>query len=242
MTKKSIIPIVVIGIIGAVISLGSFLMLNSRLAEPEPTKALIVSTREIPPYQTLRTSDIRTIQVPVTTPIDGFVTSLDEIIGNVSNMPLEADAPILRASLLPKEKLDDLVFVTILTSFVRSGGATVGDIVDVYRVMPAQANVTQTQLVVANAKVTALTTKEGLLIENQSGGILERTASVIGVVRLAVRPRDARTLVSASIEQEAQYVLVVRSAASQDIPIDESLRNIIVPEIEVENATEIEGS
>ncbi|SCG83649.1 hypothetical protein DW1_2083 [Proteiniborus sp. DW1] len=158
------LPYVLIGILGLIIAGVSFYFLNNKYQEPVEVKDIIITAKEIPLYETIRSQDLKVLQVPVTTNTDNYIVDLADVLGKISKTPLSANEPILKDNLLDKEEIEDISFVTINTLYAKTGGAKPGDIVDIYKVDLEKGDWVegnQVSLVAENVVVISLSTANG---------------------------------------------------------------------------------
>ena len=203
-------------------------------------------------HETIDSSDLKTIEVPLTMDTDFYITEASELIGKTTRIPLNENKGIPKNALLSEEELENTVYVTINTKYVKTGGAKPGDIVDVYKVNIQEGEWNEDRigyLIVEDALVINLTDKNGNTTQSSSK-IPLNTNSPIEVVKLAIKPEQAQFLVPASVINENGYVLVVKNSILKDIAnkinsessaeVDEFLENTLEDNTEIEEAEETE--
>lgn len=218
---------------GLLIAGVSFFLLNNKYVEPVPMKDIVITARDIPMYEIIRSQDLKTIQVPVATNTEGFFITATDIIGKIPKIPLAANDLIHESALLNKKEIDDVSFVTINTTYTKTGGAKPGDIVDVYKVNLEKGDWVennQATLVAENVVVVSLTTANGKSIDKGTRMPLGGSEK-IEAIKLGVKPDSIESLVPASVTVENGYVLVVKNSIKIDrIEKDKQIEDILEKE------------
>lgn len=238
------LPYILIGMLGLAIAGISFYFLNNKYVGSIKTKDILVTAREIPMYEIIKKNDLKTIQVPVKTNTDNYLTDYTDIVGKVAKVPLSSNDLIAPDFLLGGEEIKNTAFITINTLYAKTSDAKPGDTVDVYKVMTGKESWTeenQTILVAKDAVVVSVTTTNGKVVE-KSDRLLQGNPEKIGVVKLGVKPEYVKHLVSASVMVDNNYVLVVKSPYFQqeDVGKDPILTEILKQNEEREEDGELE--
>ena len=196
-------------------------------------KDIVITGRDIPMYEIIRSQDLKTIQVPATTNTEGFFISATNIIGKIAKIPLAANDLIHKSALLNKKEIDDVSFITINTVYAKTGGAKPGDIVDVYKVNLEKGDWVegnQASLVAENVVVVSLTTANGKSL-SEGTRIPLGGSEKIEAIKLGVKPDSIESLVPASVTVENGYVLVVKNSIKIDrIEKDQQIEDILKKE------------
>lgn len=198
-------------------------------------KEIVVTAKDINIYETIKSEDLKTIEVPEVTNTDGFFTSATDIIGKVSKVPLSSNDLIYEGYLINKDKISGVSFITINTNYAKTGGAKAGDLVDIYKANLEKGDWVddnQSSLIAENVIVLDLTTVEGKGLGKDSkiplGG-----GEKLGAIKLGGDIDEIKKLVPASALVENGYVLVVKN--SLDVNIinkDKNLEKILEKENE----------
>jgi len=220
---KKIIPYLLIIAISFAVAAGAYYKLETVSAENQPTGiSYLVPNRNISAYEHIKEADLSFKNFPVEMP--GAITNSDEVVGKVTKYPLAEGWPIDKSKLTDPENIDNRQLVTIFVDYARSGGATSGDIVDVYKVYP-EDSARKVERVAQNARVMSLTNSKGRTSGQTEAGAFSIGSENIDIetVRLAVKPEEVPRLVSGALANNANYVLVVKHKET-----NEPLQNIII--------------
>lgn len=216
--KKKIVPFIIIGLLGAFVSAGSFMLLRNQHVVTVETKEMIVLSRDVSMYEVIQPNHISRVAVPATTNTDLYINALEDILGKIAIAPMSADNPVMPSQVLPKDEIGNIVFMTLQMPYAQTGGARAGDIVDIYRVQVENdgwVEGSKTLLMSKDARVVSLSDKDGLVTEPN-----RINSPVIQVVRVGVNPDDVRRLAPASAIERNNYVLVVRNAGNNREKVD----------------------
>lgn len=209
-------------------------------------KEIIVTARDVPMYEIIRNQDIKIIEVPATTNTENYFTQPSQIVGKVLKYPLTSNELFLLDSLLDKEEVNKLSFITINTLYAKTGDAKPGDIVDVYKVLTEKGDWVegdQSYRVAENVVVVSLTTANGKIA---SGGTRMPLggSEKIEVIKLGVKSSDIESLAPASVLVDNGYVLVVKNSydnKAQDLERDPNLDDILNQNTEIQESGEIDN-
>ncbi len=225
------LPHILIGVLGLSVAGTSFYFLNNRYVDPVEMKEIVVTAREVSMYEVIRSDDVKNIQVPVDTDTGDYLVNLTNVLGKVSKMPLMPNELISPDSLLDKKEVENIAFITINTLYAKTGGAKPGDIVDVLKVNQEKGDWVegnQTTLVAEDVIVVSVSTANGKSLGEGSRMPLGGSDKV-EVVKLGIKPEDAKYLAPASALVDNGYVLIVKSSYSQeeDLGRDSNLNSIL---------------
>ena len=240
------LPYVLIGVLGLLIASTSFYFLNNKYQEPIEMKEIVVTSRDIPMYEIIKSQDLKVIEVPATTNTDNYFTETSDIVGKILKYPVPSNEIFLLDSLLDKEEVENLSFITINTLYAKTGDARPGDIVDVYKVLSEKGDWVegnQSYLVAEDVVVISLTDGNGK-IANGGSRMPLGSSEKIETVKLGVKPSEVKHLVPASVLVDNGYVLVVKNSytkETQDINRDPDLDNILNQNVEIQEGGEIDN-
>lgn len=214
------ILLILIFVIGIGVSIFAYLSIQNQQALQQETKQIIVLNRDVSPYETIGQNDLTTKDILKSYETTGILTDRYDFIGKISADYLVADEPIREELIIDKSNIKHVKFVTLKTDYTRSGGAKMGDIVDVYKVTEATRDTpSEVALVGENAIVINVTDSSGRsTIENNENKSLTAPLGVTSVkvpiqaLKLAVDSRavDVKKIVEGSVDGN-QYVMVVKN-------------------------------
>lgn len=221
MLRKKRVQYAVVILVGIVVTVASFVHLQSRF-QPEETLLILVPKSDIPPYTTISTSHLVEKRIPLGTETPYMVREYGNIVGKMSTTMLPAGIPVDNRLLIDEKDLTrGRQIVTIGTDYIRSAGAQPGNTVDVYFVNPEQQPWLPTasaHLVARNAIVVSISSKDGQSLETKDSPIPAGTLPVNpvnqgtrGAVRLAVNPQDVPKIVAGALPENGYYVLAIKS-------------------------------
>ncbi|MBO8128254.1 MAG: flagella basal body P-ring formation protein FlgA [Peptococcaceae bacterium] len=212
-------------VIGLAVAGGTGMYLKDSLANTSETIEVAVPARNIPPYHTITASDLtwRTIAPQQREP--NTVVTPDALVGKVARVTLYKSEQIRRERLAGPNLLAGYEFVTVNIDLARSGGASPGDIVDVYALTMTERSswvLGKKKPVARNAIVLDLWDGQGNRIDTATSGVglVEATTKALSaggnkppaVARLAVRPQDVSGVVpGAAAGSQTSIVLVVKN-------------------------------
>lgn len=227
MNKKRMIIITVILVLGIGVSAFAYISMLNQKQHAMETKQIMVLNRDIRPYETIVANDLKTVDVLKSQELTGYLTDRYDLVGKVAADYMVADEPVKEDLVVDKSSIRHIKFVTLKTDYTRSGGAKIGDVVDIYKVIPATKEFpTETILLGENAIVISVTDSEGTSTTQAQSASL--TAPLAGgekkipvqALKLAVDSRaiDVKKIVEGSVDGN-QYVMVVKNTDSGKLAI-----------------------
>lgn len=216
MNKKKLIIVIAIFVIGLVSAGFSFVMINKNIQAAKQTKQIVVASRNLNPYETLTSSDLKYVDVPINTDAEKLYTDKSLLVGKVVTSSLTQNDWIVSDYVSEPESIKNLAFLTLKTDYTRTGGAKPGDVVDIYYINSKKENgveVTIREKVAYDVVVINITDKNGRSIYEQNENVLGSSKAIpIEAVKVAVDTSkvDIDKLVEASVLQNNGYVLVVK--------------------------------
>lgn len=214
--NKKIIIMSLILLVGIAISVFAFLMMKQNQLKAAETKEIVVLSRDVYPYETIGANDLMYIRMPLDTATKGYAIQKQDLSGKVASDYLVAETLILNEDIVDKSEIENIEFITLKTDYTRTGGARVGDIIDVYKVIsPTKTSSSEIKLVAENAIVVSVTDREGtnVFASNKGGtlGVVERKIP-IQAVKLAIDSRtiDIKKIVEGSVNGD-NYVMIVKN-------------------------------
>lgn len=246
--KKRAAVLIVVALAGLVMVKVSYDKMSLRLNEPVETRKIVVANGEIAMYDVIELNDLHMADIPKETDTDGYITDMADVLGKVAKFNMGKGNWFHEDSILSATEMKSIAFVTINTSYAKTGGASAGDRVDVYRVDTDDTWVEGrgSVLVASDVEVVRITDRDGRGIGRSSGvsALAGSTGGKTEVVRLGVKPEQVKYLVPASSEVENSYVLVVRSINTEDYKggnlVNESTEEIEEEQAEGDHGTEEE--
>ncbi len=218
MNKKRLIPIIIILVLGISATITSYILINKKIKSAEETKQIIVASRNITPYETINSIDLKQVDVPVDANTEGCYINKEDLIGKITTIGLMQDDWIKDKYIANSNNIKDLVFLTLKTDYTRTGGAKPGSVVDIYNIEVQKQNgeiVTTKRKIAEDVVVINITDKNGISIYSEKEVVVPGTTKNIPIeaIKVAVNSRntDVSELVNASIEQNNGYVLVVKN-------------------------------
>lgn len=214
--NKKIIIMSIILMLGVGISTFAYITLQRSDLKAQETKSIVVLNRDINPYETIGTNDLKNIEISINADTTGYVTEKYQLAGLVASSYLVSDEPVPELYVVEKEKINHIKFVTLKTDYTRSGGAKVGDSVDIYRVIQeTKETSSETILLGENAIIVNVTDKEGTSVFGRptSSSIVGGEKKIpIQAIKLAIDSKkiDVKKIVEASVNGD-NYVLVVKN-------------------------------
>lgn len=220
--KKRIILLVLVFVVGISVSTFAYLNMQKQQALKEETKQIMVLNRDIKPYETIGQNDLKVKDVLKDYKLEGLLTDRYDLVGKVAADYLLADEPVMEGLVTEKDKIKHIKFATLKTDYTRSGGAKIGDVVDIYKVTEAVKDIpSEVRLVGENAIVMSVTDSEGTSIEQEEdksigtslGGATKKTP--VQALKLAIDSRqiDVKNIVEGSVDG-SRYVMVVKNTES----------------------------
>lgn len=229
MNRNRIILLIVV-ILGVGATVFAYFQLRDRVVEVVEMKNVVVLNKEIKAYETIKPTDVKVVKIEKNVDTSNYLTDKADLIGKIAVDTLIADELVLPHFVTDKEKLSPYVFVTIKTEYSRTGGAKLGDSVDVYKVTRTDEDGnSQVSKIAENAIVINLTNKDGLLIgeKNTKASDLPLASSEdskisIETVKLAIDNRkvDINKIVEGSTSENGtnyEFVLVVKNIPGDSI-------------------------
>ena len=203
-------------------------------AAPEQIGVVLLAKSDIPPQTPITPEDLLIKEIPVKYIQPGAVTSLAEVIGQISSMPIVAGEQILRTKLLPPGKIGKALSeitpkgkraVTVTVDNISSiaGLLTPGDYVDVSALLSppsgskwSEAEETASRLVLLFQGVEVLAVGSEVVApspDSLGAGRAKKISTGEGTVTLAVDPQEAILL--SFVQEHGKIKLALR--ASEDV-------------------------
>lgn len=210
MNRKFVFGVMLFGAV-ALLGMGLFVQWRSFTADRD-TVEIFIPMRDIGMYEIITEKDIKAVRVAKQVGTSEFALTKEDLIGKAARNNLYAHTPVPKRALGDPEAMQDVVFITINTSFTRSGGAKVGDRVDVDCIRSSVVNnvtgLTRTELV-KNARVVAVTDQNGS--PAYGDGVQYMGKTPVQAVKLAIKPSERTPeLEYGAVSQENGLVLTVK--------------------------------
>lgn len=220
MRKRRLKYVIAIAL-GFIVCVASYLYLQTSLKQEQIS--ILVPKDDIRPYTVITTSHLEHKWLPKGSETPYMVRSDDQIsiVGKVANVMLPQGVPVDKRLL---QNSDDILqnkhIVSISTDYIRSAGASPGDLADVYFVNIEQQAwlLTAGQPVAKDAIVIDVTGRMGQNLNPESTSPIplgtppsNQNKTEPGAIRLAVNPQDAPKLVAGALPENTNFVLVVKS-------------------------------